>query len=438
MKIGVISLGCAKNLVDTEYLLGLLKESDQEIVRNPEEAEAVIINTCGFIQSAKEEAIRTIFDVLDWKEEHAVRKVIVMGCLAKRYKPELEEEIPEVDRFISIDEYDHLGTILSDELGVPVHNTYGKAPRMLSGKPWMAYLRIAEGCDNRCAYCAIPNIRGPLVSYPLEQLVREAEELAAQGVRELTLIAQDTSRYGYDWDRKLHLSELLKRLDVIEGLHWIRILYMYPDEIPDDLIDTIKASKHILPYFDIPIQHGCDAVLKAMHRRSNAAEILDRTARIRASFAHPVLRTTLICGFPGETAAQHEENLEMMRKVRWDHLGAFTYSPEEGTASYEMVDNVPQAEKQRRLNEIMNLQDEIVREDRQKMIGLEDEVLVEEVEGLTGMYLARSAMFAPDAVDGYVRFRCEEDLPAGTFCRVRYTRVSGQNLLAEYLGTVAL
>ncbi|MBQ1326363.1 MAG: 30S ribosomal protein S12 methylthiotransferase RimO [Solobacterium sp.] len=432
MKIGVISLGCAKNLVDTEYLLGLLRESGQEIVQDPQEAEAVIINTCGFIQSAKEEAIRTIFDVLEWKE-HGVDKVIVMGCLAKRYKPELEAEIPEVDRFVSIDEYGQLGSIIGETLGIPVHNTYGKAPRILSGKPWMAYLRIAEGCDNRCAYCAIPLIRGPLVSVPMDRLVKEAQELAAQGVKELTLIAQDTSRYGYDTDRQLHLSELLKKLDAIDGFHWIRILYMYPDEIPDDLIETIQHSRHILPYFDIPVQHGCDDVLKAMHRRSNAAEILDRTSAIRAAFAHPVLRTTLICGFPGETLAQHEENLELMRKVRWDHLGAFTYSPEEGTASFAMEDDVPEEEKKRRLNEIMDLQDEIVKEDRVRLIGEEAEVLVEEIEPLTGMYLGRSAMFAPDAVDGWVRFRSEEALEPGTFCRVRYTRVSGQSLLAEYL-----
>ena len=215
MKIGVISLGCAKNLVDTENLLGLLKASNQEITTSYEEAEAIIINTCGFIESAKTEAIETILNTEDYRQD-SLKKLIVLGCLAQRYKQDLEQEMPEVDRFISIDEYDHLGSILSEVLGVKIANDYGKAPRMLSGKPWMAYLRIADGCDNKCSYCAIPNIRGPFRSSPVDQVVAEAKTLAQSGVKELNLIAQDSSRYGYDWDKQLHLSELLKQLDQIE------------------------------------------------------------------------------------------------------------------------------------------------------------------------------------------------------------------------------
>ena len=338
MKIGVISLGCAKNLVDTENLLGLLNASGQELTTSYQEAEAIIINTCGFIAPAKEEAINTILEVADYKQAN-LKKLIVMGCLAQRYKPELEKEMPEVDCFIAIEEYKHLNQILSKALDITIPKTYGKVPRLLSGKPWMAYLRIADGCDNRCAYCAIPLIRGPMRSVAEDALVEEAKRLVASGVKELNLIAQDSSRYGYDWDQKLHLSHLLKRLDALEGVHWIRILYLYPDEIPDDLIATIQASKHILPYFDIPIQHGCDAMLQAMHRRSNQEEIRNRVARIRASFERPILRTTILTGFPGESLEAHEENVSFLDEIGWDHLGVFTYSKEEDTPSYELEDN---------------------------------------------------------------------------------------------------
>ncbi|NCB34226.1 MAG: 30S ribosomal protein S12 methylthiotransferase RimO [Erysipelotrichia bacterium] len=430
MKIGVISLGCAKNLVDTENLLGLLAASGQDITSSYEDAEAIIINTCGFIEAAKTEAIETILNTEDYRSGR-LKKLIVMGCLAQRYKKELELEMPEVDRFISIDEYSHLGSILSEVLGEKIANDYGKAPRMLSGKPWMAYLRIADGCDNRCSYCAIPNIRGPFVSRPIAEVVEEARQLAIGGVRELNLIAQDSSRYGCDWDNKLHLSELLKQLDKIEELHWIRILYLYPDEIPDDLIETIKLSQHILPYFDIPTQHGSDGILKAMHRRGSHAEIIERADRIRREIPNAVLRTTLIAGFPGETLADHEESLRMIREVHWDHLGAFTYSKEEDTPSYEMEDDVPEEEKQRRRSEIMELQETIVEQDHQKLIGTEAEVLVEGIDPLTQMYIGRSAMYAPDGVDGNIRFQSDKSFSAGDFVKIRLERISQQNMIGR-------
>ncbi len=430
MKIGVISLGCAKNLVDTENLLGLLQSAGQELVVDPADAEAVIINTCGFIESAKTEAIETILDAADLKEG-GLQKLIVMGCLAKRYKPQLIEEFPEVDRFISIDEYGDLGHILTEVLGERIPNTYGKTERLLSGKPWMAYLRIAEGCDNRCAYCAIPGIRGSLCSYPEEELVREAERLASAGVKELNLIAQDSSRYGFDWDRQLHLSSLLKKLDKIEGLHWIRILYLYPDEIPDDLLETIKASKHVLPYFDIPIQHGSDRILKLMNRRGSRQEIIERVETIRNAFAHPTLRTTLITGFPGETLEDHELNLSLVKQIGWDHLGAFTYSREEDTPSYEMDDNVAPEEKERRRDEIMSAQSVLVKESRTKLIGQKCEVLIEGYDELTGMYLGRSEMFAPDGTDGTVRLKSSRSLESGEFVSAVYTRVLGYGMIAE-------
>lgn len=432
MKIGVISLGCAKNLVDTENLLGLLHASKQEITTDYEEADAIIINTCGFIESAKVEAINTILDVADLKEHH-LKKLIVMGCLAQRYKPDLEKEMPEVDRFVAIDEYSNLGTILSEVLGEKIANNYGKAPRLLSDKPWMAYLRIADGCDNRCSYCAIPLIRGDLRSFKEDELVKEAIRLVNSGVKELTLIAQDSSRYGFDWDRQLHLSSLLKKLDVIEGVRGIRILYLYPDEIPDDLIETIKNSKHILPYFDIPIQHGSDRMLKLMHRRSNAAEILERTTTIRKELPNAVLRTTVMTGFPGETLEDHELNVELIKAVKWDHLGCFTYSKEEGTASYDMVDDVPEEEKERRKKEIMMLQDEIVKDSREALVNQKTEVLIEGYEPLTDMYLGRTTLFAPDGVDGVVRVKSNTKLEKGSFYSAIYTRVSGQNMMAEII-----
>ena len=340
MKIGVISLGCAKNLVDTENLLGILTASNQEIVRSYEEAEALIINTCGFIESAKTEAIDTILNAADLKENN-LKKLIVMGCLSTRYKPQLEEEMPEVDRFIAIEEYGHLGEILTEVLGERIVNSYGKSPRVLSGKPWMAYLRIADGCDNRCSYCAIPLIRGDMHSVPEEAVIEEAKRLIAGGVKELNLIAQDSSRYGYDLDGQLHLSPLLRKLNALEGVKWIRVLYLYPDEIPDDLIETMKECEHVLPYFDIPVQHGNDRILKAMHRRGNRRLIIERCAKIREQLPDAVLRTTLITGFPTETEEEHQDTLSLIETVRFDHLGVFPYSREEGTPAASMKGRVP-------------------------------------------------------------------------------------------------
>ncbi|MBQ1468078.1 MAG: 30S ribosomal protein S12 methylthiotransferase RimO [Solobacterium sp.] len=433
MKIGVISLGCAKNLVDTENLLGILSLGNQEIVQNYEDAEAIIINTCGFIESAKSEAIDTILEAASYKEQ-GLKKLIVMGCLSQRYKPQLVEELPEVDRFITLNEYKDLGKILSEELGVKIPNTYGKTSRILSGKPWMAYLKIAEGCDNKCSYCAIPGIRGPLNSFPEEELVREARRLASQGVKELNLIAQDSSRYGYDWDHRLHLSSMLKQLDEIEGLRWIRILYLYPDEIPDDLLETIRQSRHILPYFDIPTQHGSSRMLRAMNRRGSREEILERVQMIRNTFENAVLRTTLITGFPGETEEDHQLSLDLLEKIRWDHLGAFTYSKEEDTPSYELEDDVPPEEKDRRLQEIYELQNRIVQEDRQKLLHHSCTILVEGYEGITSMYKGRSEMFAPDGTDGFVRVHSDRNLKPGDMIRAEYIRINGYSMTAEDRG----
>lgn len=432
MKIGMISLGCAKNLVDTENVLGMLQFSNQEITTSYEEAEAIIINTCGFIESAKSEAIETILNTADLKQKN-LKKLIVMGCLAKRYKPQLEEEMPEVDRFISIDEYKDMGTILSEVLGVRIANGFGFSHRVLSGKPWMAYLQISDGCDNRCSFCAIPGIRGRLHSVPMDQVLEEAKRLASIGVKEITLVAQDCSRYGFDFDRQLHLTELLKELDQIEGIHWVRMLYLYPDEIPDGLIETIQNSKHIVPYFDIPTQHGSDKILHLMRRKTSRQKILDLTSEIRERMPNAILRTTLITGFPGETLEDHEATLSMISQVKFDRLGAFTFSKEEGTAAYEMEETVSEEEKLCRKNEILAVQQEIGITLLQERIGREYEVLIESKDPLTGMYIGRSYEFAPDNVDGNIRFRSDKDHEQGSFTHVRITKVSGQNLIGEEL-----
>lgn len=432
MKIGMISLGCAKNLVDTENVLGMLQFSNQEITTSYEEAEAIIINTCGFIESAKSEAIETILNTADLKQKN-LKKLIVMGCLAKRYKPQLEKEMPEVDRFISIDEYKDMGTILSEVLGVRIVNGFGFSHRVLSGKPWMAYLQISDGCDNRCSFCAIPGIRGRLHSVPMDQVLEEAKRLASIGVKEITLVAQDCSRYGFDFDRQLHLTELLKELDQIEGIHWIRMLYLYPDEIPDGLIETIQNSKHIVPYFDIPTQHGSDKILHLMRRKTSRQKILDLTSEIRERMPNAILRTTLITGFPGETLEDHEATLSMISQVKFDRLGAFTFSKEEGTAAYEMEETVSEEEKLRRKNEILAVQQEIGIALLQERVGREYEVLIESKDPLTGMYIGRSYEFAPDNVDGNIRFRSDKDHGQGGFTHVRIRKVSGQNLIGEEL-----
>lgn len=430
MKIGVISLGCAKNLVDTENVLGLLKQSNQEIVTAYDEADAIIVNTCGFIDAAKSEAIDTILEVADYKQRN-LKKLIVMGCLAKRYKPQLEKEMPEVDRFISIDEYSAIGSILTEVLGVKISNNYGLTPRILSGKPWMAYLSISDGCNNRCAFCAIPFIRGNLHSVEMDKVISEAKRLASIGVKEITLVAQDCTRYGFDFDGKSHLSELLKELDKIEGIEWIRMLYMYPDEMEDGLIETIKNAKHVLPYFDIPTQHGSSITLKRMRRKTSREQILDRVQKIREEIPDATLRTTMISGFPEETLEEHVESLSLVKQIHWNRLGVFTYSREEGTAAYDMNDNVPQEEKERRRKEIMDAQEIIAQDLLQKEIGNVEKVLIERSDPLTHMYIGRTAKMAPDNVDGNVRFHPIKNHVPGEFTFVRLSKVSGANFIGD-------
>lgn len=433
MKIGIVSLGCSKNLVDSEKLLGLLISNGLEITNKYEEAQAIIINTCGFIEPAKKEAIDTILTMSEYKNDKC-KHLIVMGCLAQRYQKELIDEMPEVDRFIGIYEYKNLGNILSEELGVRITNTYGKTTRVLSGKPWMAYLRIADGCDNRCSYCAIPLIRGKLVSDTIESLVEEAKTLVKNGAKEINVIAQDTTRYGLDLYKERKLLELLEKLNEIEGLVWIRVLYMYPDEIDDTLIEGMAKLEKVLPYFDIPVQYGSDRLLKLMNRRGSVESIKNITKKIRSTFKHSVLRTTIIVGFPYEKEKDFNETIDFIETIKWDKLGAFIYSKEEDTKAFDFDEQVEESESAARLNKLMKIQEEISLKLNSEYINETLDVLIESYDGLTRTYRGRSFLNAPDGIDGEVWVYSDETLNYGEFVNVEITRVKNYDLIGEYRG----
>ena len=422
MKVGFISLGCSKNLVDSEKMMGMLTANGHTLVAHPSQADAIVINTCGFITSAKEEAISTIFEMAAYKQAN-LKKLIVVGCLAQRYKEQLEEEIPEIDAVVRISDYGSLHEVLARELNDAGSVTFAQAKRQLTSKPWTAYLKIAEGCSNHCAYCAIPLIRGDNVSVPMEKLVSEAKELAKRGVKELVLNAQDTTKYGVDLYGRRSLLPLLQQLHAIEGFHWIRILYMYPDEIDDELIEGMAGLPKVLPDFDIPMQHADRQMLERMNRRGTKEDVLKLVEKIRSTFADPTLRTTFIVGFPGENRETMDELLQFVREVRWDRMGAFTYSPEEDTPGSLMKPVCEESLKQQYLDELMKLQEQIAWENQQKKLGKVIEVLVEDKDGLTNRYRGRSAWDAPDEVDGMVIFRSDRAIEPGTFVQVRITEV---------------
>lgn len=422
MKVGFISLGCSKNLVDSEKMMGMLTANGHTLVAHPSMADAIVINTCGFITSAKEEAISTIFEMAAYKQAN-LKKLIVVGCLAQRYKEQLEEEIPEIDAVVRISDYGSLHEVLARELNDAGSVTFAQAKRQLTSKPWTAYLKIAEGCSNHCAYCAIPLIRGDNVSVPMEKLVSEAKELAKRGVKELVLNAQDTTKYGVDLYGRRSLLPLLQQLHAIEGFHWIRILYMYPDEIDDELIEGMAGLPKVLPYFDIPMQHADRQMLERMNRRGTKEDVLKLVEKIRSTFVDPTLRTTFIVGFPGENRETMDELLQFVREVRWDRMGAFTYSPEEDTPGSLMKPVCEESLKQQYLDELMKLQEQIAWENQQKKLGKVIEVLVEDKDGLTNRYRGRSAWDAPDEVDGMVIFRSDRAIEPGTFVQVRITEV---------------
>ena len=411
-KVALISLGCAKNLVDSENILGLLLKNHYEIVSNKDEADILIINTCGFIEASKKESIDVILDNINHKQ-----KVVVTGCLVNRYIDELRKEIPEVDLWIPIRDYAKFNVLLKT-LDNDITNFEGLNDdyRLVSTGSYSAYLKIGEGCSNCCSYCAIPLIRGPYVSRPFESVINEAKKLAKDGYKELIVLEQDTTRYGLDLKEKKTIVDLLKELVAISGLEYVRLLYLYPDEITDDLIDLIAKEEKLTPYFDIPIQHSEDAILKAMNRRGDKAYLISLFNKIRNKIPTAILRTTIMVGFPGETEKDFNNLLKFVEDIKFDHLGAFKYSKEEGTASYNFPHQVRETTKQRRLEALMELQQKISYEQNKKHIG---EVMTGLVVGKeNGYYLLRSYFNAPDDVDGKILFSSSKELKEGDKVKV--------------------
>lgn len=422
-KIGLVSLGCAKNLVNSEQMLYLLDEAGFEITGETENVDAVIVNTCGFIESAKMEAIDTILELAQGKCQGKIGKIIVTGCLSQRYRDELLQEMPEIDAIVGVGSFDQIVSVVNRTLNhetvsafSDIHHTNEEIGRVNTTSPAWAYIKIAEGCDNCCAYCVIPRIRGRFRSRPLENVVAEAERMANDGIKELIVVAQDITRYGKDLYGKSALPELLRRLCAIEGFAWIRLHYLYPDEITDELIDVIAENDKILKYLDIPLQHIDDHILKTMCRRGDSGQIRALLDRLRRRIPGLVLRTSLITGLPGEGEAEFEELCEFVREAKIQRTGVFAFSPEEGTPAYHM-DFVDEETAQRRAELIMDIQSEIMDDYNASRIGTVEKVLVEGFDGI--YYYGRSYAESPD-IDGRILFRAE-DAPINDFVTVRIT-----------------
>lgn len=428
MKVGFISLGCAKNLVDSENIIALFDDPFFEYEYDLKQCEAILINTCGFILSAKEEAIDTILEIASYKQDR-LKKLIVTGCFVQRYYEECLKEFPEVDLFIPIRDYDRLPELLSKLFGHRFINTYGKN-RKLVNSSYTAYLRISDGCDNRCAYCAIPLIRGNCRSFSIEENVEEAKRLLQMGVKELNVVAQDTTYYGHDLYGRFALKDLIKELDQLD-FKWIRILYMYPDEIEEDLLIEMSRCRRVLPYFDIPIQYGNDRILKLMNRRGSVQLIKEKIALIRKYFPDAVIRTTLIVGFPRETPETFNDTLKLVKEIRFDSLGAFTFSPEEDTKACEMDEQVDEETKNQRYQELMLLQRQIIEEKNREKIGKTYVTLIERYESLFDRYIGRTYMSAPDGIDGVVYIRTDQELQIGSFYPITITGYKDYDLIGS-------
>lgn len=434
MKVGFVSLGCSKNLIDTEMAIGLFKKNNFEIVNDVEKAEIIIVNTCGFIESAKQEAINTILEMAEHKENGTCKYLVVMGCLVQRYKKELQKALPEVDLFIEINDYtNYWNKILEllDEKEKPdTINNLCYMDRVISTGNKTAYLKIAEGCSNRCTYCAIPYIRGPYVSRPMEEVLEEAKKLATAGIKELIVIAQDTTRYGEDLYGESKLSDLLNELCKIDGFEWIRFLYAYPESITDELIQTVKNNPKICNYFDIPIQHISDTVLKRMNRRTTGKQIEELINKIKKQIPDVILRTSLIVGFPGETEEDFNKLYEFVKKRYFDKLGVFTYSKEDGTPAARLKEQIHPATKKKRYNLIMSVAKDISAEKLKSYIGKEYKVLVEDTTFDHKFCVGRSYMDIPDT-DGMVIIKdCDAKL-VGEFVNCKVTAVNNYDLIAK-------
>lgn len=432
MKIGVVSLGCPKNLVDSETMLGLIHEENYEITNDPSEAEIIIVNTCGFIESAKEESINTILQMAEYKKSGSCKYIIVTGCLSQRYAEELFNELPEADAIAGVEVYDEIGTIIKRVMNgerfiilerskpdVIYTSKETFLPRILTTPSYTAYLKIAEGCDNCCSYCAIPKIRGPYRSKPMEQVLKEAKALADNGVKELIVVAQDTTRYGEDLPGgKLLLADLLKELNKIESLKWIRVMYCYPNNFTDELIETFASLDKVCKYVDLPLQHASNRLLASMNRYDTREEVETLLAKLRKRIPGIVIRTTFIVGFPGETDADFEELKEFVEQQRFENAGVFAYSQEEGTVAGAMPNQIPDEIKQERYHELMALQAQISEEIHKDTEGQTLEVLVEGIEeDGSGLHYGRSYREAPD-IDGLVFIENPGDIKPGCFVKV--------------------
>lgn len=439
VKVGMVSLGCSKNLVDSERMLYKLKSRGYQLVTEPGLADVAVVNTCGFIQSAKEEAIETILELGKLKEDGSLKKIIITGCLTERYKEEAAELFPEADAVIGIgnnkDIVDVLDHVLAGEKYVnfaPKLDAELTGERIISTLPFFTYLKAAEGCSNCCTYCAIPMIRGKFRSVPMEELIKEAEFLAENGVTELVVIAQDTSRYGEDIYGESKLPELLRRLCRIDGLKWIRTLYCYPERITDELLETIAGEEKLVKYLEIPIQHCDGDILSRMNRWGDEEKLEALFAHIREKVPGVILRTTLITGFPGETEEQFERLAEFVKRIRFDRLGCFAYSREEGTKSYDFPDQIDEETAARRADIIMEQQMLISAENNEKLMGCELEAVVEGFDRFGECWFGRTAIDAPD-IDGKVFFTSEKPLEIGEYVKIRITEALDYDLIGEVI-----
>lgn len=433
-----VSLGCDKNLVDSEVMLGLLVKKGMTLTDDPQKADAIVVNTCCFINDAQEESVQSVLEMAELKKEGTCKALVVTGCMAERYKDEIQKEIPEIDAVLGTNSYDRIVEAVEEAFQNHSVTSWGnlkglpevESDRVLTTGGHFSYLKIAEGCGKHCTYCAIPKMRGAYRSFPMEKLLKEAQYLADKGVKELILVAQETTLYGVDLYGEKKLPELLHKLCRIDGLQWIRILYCYPEEITEELIQTIKSEPKICHYLDMPIQHASDKILKAMGRKTTRKDLTELINHLREEIPDIALRTTLIAGFPGETEEDHEEMMDFIDEMEFDRLGCFTYSREEGTPAYDFADQVEEEVKQDRRDAVMELQQDVSADKSQDMIGRELEVMIEGQVSGENTYIARTYRDAPD-VDGYLFFNSGEFFVTGDFVKVTVTGASEYDLLGE-------
>jgi ribosomal protein S12 methylthiotransferase len=439
--VGLVNLGCAKNQVDGEIMLAALKNAGYEIKDDAALADVAVVNTCGFINAAKQEAIDEILELARLKAEGKIRAIVVTGCLAERYREEVRREIPEVDAVVGIGADGDIVSVVKKVLGGEKEDVFPEktnlplcGERVLLTPSWSAYLKIAEGCSNRCSYCAIPMIRGAYRSRPMESIEQEARSLVENGAKELILIAQDTTRYGVDLYGKLMLPELLRRLAKIDGIEWLRVLYAYPETVTDELLKTIAEEEKVVKYIDLPLQHCSKEILRSMHRGGDRASLTELIRKMRASVPGLVLRTTLIAGYPGETEEQFDELCAFVREMRFERLGCFAYSQEEGTAAASLPNQIDEDEKQRRAEAVMEIQMNIMQEQGESLAGKTMRVLAEGFDRYADCWFGRSCMDAPD-VDGKIYFRASGKKPVpGRFVKVKITDCIDGDLVGEAVG----